>query len=210
MRVLVVGASGKTGRLVVERALAAGHQVVAFAHNEEETQKHPLAAGAEVVHGDVQNPSRLEHAMEGCQAVIDTLGGKTPWMKTDLEESAAKVILEVMHRVGARRLLVISVLGAGESGSQAPFLYEHVLLPTYLHGAIPDKNAMEATVKASDLQWVLVRPPVPKDADPTGHVEVMTAGETAHQITRADLAQFLVDQLTSDQYLGQAITVANK
>ena len=155
MKVLVVGAAGKTGRLVVERALAAGHAVTALVHGTEEDTKHPLAAGAEVVHGDVRNPSRLESAMEGHEAVIDTLGGKTPFKDTDLEASAAKVVIEVMGRVGAKRLIVISVLGAGESGEQASFLYEHVFLPTFLRGAIKDKNAMEAEVSHSGLEWVL-------------------------------------------------------
>ena len=110
---------------MVERALAAGHQVVAFVHSPEEDEKHPLPAGAEVIHGDVQNPTRLEHAMQGCAAVIDTLGGKTPWKSTELEANAAKVVLEVMGRVGAKRLIVISVLGAGDSLGQAPWAYEH-------------------------------------------------------------------------------------
>ena len=209
MKVLVVGAAGKTGRLVVEQALSAGHKVVALVHDPQEDQKHPLPAGAEVIHGDVQNPSRLEHAMQGCDAVIDTLGGKTPWKATELESGAAQVVLEVMERVGAKRLIVVSVLGAGESQEQATWMYEHILIPTFLRGAVKDKNAMEAEVRASSVEWVLVRPPVLSDHAATGSVQVIPAGETAHKITRADLAKFLVDQLTSNQYLGQALTVAN-
>ena len=209
MKILVTGAAGKTGRLVVERALAAGHKVVALVHKPEEDQKHPLAVGAEIIHGDVQNPSRLEHAMESCHAVIDAIGGKTPFKSTDLETSAARVILDVMHRVGAKRLIVVSVLGAGDTREQAGFFYEHLLIPAFLSGAIKDKNAMEAEVTKSDVEWVLVRPPVLSDHDATGQVHVVAAHDKAHKITRADLAQFLVDQLTSDTYLGQAVTVAN-
>ena len=209
MKILVVGAAGKTGRLVVDRALAAGHQVVALVHSPEDEEKHPLPSGAEVIHGDVQNPTRLEHAMQGCTAVIDTLGGKTPWKATELEANAAKVVLEVMARVGAKRLIVISVVGAGTSKDQAPWAYEHILMPTYLRGAVKDKDAMEAEVSHSNVEWVLVRPPVLNDHEPTGSVRVVPTGEIAHKITRADLAQFLVDQLTSNQYLGQAVTVAN-
>ncbi len=209
MKILVVGAAGKTGRLVVERALSAGHKVVALVHNPEEDQKHPLALGAEVIHGDVQNPTRLEHAMQGCEAVIDTLGGKTPWKSTQLETNAAKVVLDVMARVGAKRLVVISVLGAGDSINQAPWAYEHIFIPTFLHGAIKDKDAMESEVSHSHVQWVLVRPPVLNDHDATGSVHIVPPGEIAHKITRADLAQFLVDQLTNNQYIGQAVTVAN-
>ena len=147
--------------------------------------------------------------MEGCHAVIDAIGGKTPFKSTDLETSAARVILDVMHRVGAKRLIVVSVLGAGDSKEQAGFFYEHILLPAFLSGAVKDKNAMEAEVSKSDVEWVLVRPPALSDHDATGQVHVVAVHDKAHKITRADLAQFLVDQLTSDRYLGQAVTVAN-
>ncbi len=209
MKILVAGAAGKTGRQVVEKALLAGHYVVAFVHNPEEDQKHPFPDSVEVIHGDVQNPTRLEHAMQGCHAVIDTLGGKTPFKSTDLEASAAKVILEVMHRVGATRLLAISVLGAADTKDQAGFFYEHLLIPLFLSGAIQDKNNMEAEVMHSDIDWTIVRPPVLTDHEATGQVHIVPAHTQAHKITRADLAQFLVDNLTSKAHTHQAITIAN-
>lgn len=209
MKVLVIGAGGKTGRLVVDRALAAGYSVKALVHDTEPLAGHPLAEGVQVIQGDVHDAETVRGAMAHCDGVIDALGGKTPYLKTDLESSAARVVLAAMRDTGTRRLVVISVLGAGESGTQAPFWYEHLLLPTFLHGAIPDKNAMEAEVKASGVEWVLVRPPVLTDDAPTGAVKVIQQGETAHKITRGDLAQFLVDQLTSDAYLGTAVVIAN-
>jgi putative NADH-flavin reductase len=216
MKVLVVGAAGRTGRLVVERAHAAGHQVVALVHDSdderkaEETGKIAFPPGVELIHGDVRNPSRLEHAMQGCQAVIDAMGGHTPWAETQLESDAAKVVIEVMHRVGAKRLIVVSVLGAHESSTQTTWAYEHLLMPTFLRGAVEDKNAMEDVVMRSDVEFVLVRPPVLEDAEPTGSVRVVEMGEIAHTITRPDLAGFLVEQLTTDAYLNSAVTVANR
>jgi putative NADH-flavin reductase len=162
-----------------------------------------------VTHGDVHDSAAVKRAMDGCEAVIDTLGGKTPFLKTDLESSAARVVLAAMKEVGAKRLVAISVLGAGDSGAQAPFWYEHLFLPTFLHGALPDKNEMEAEVKASGVDWVLVRPPILTDKEATGAVKVVTGSDIAHTITRADLAQFLVDQLGTDTYLGQAVVIAN-
>ena len=95
-----------------------------------------------------------------------------------------------MGRVGAKRLIVISVLGVGESREQAGFFYEHLMMPTFLRGALKDKEAMEEEVKRSGLEWVLVRPPVLSDSDATGSVKIVPEGETAHKITRGDLAQF--------------------
>ena len=209
MKVLVIGAAGKTGRLVVDRALAAGYSVKALVHDTETLAEHPFAEGVQIVQGDVHDPDTMRNAVTACDGVIDTLGGKTPFLKTDLESSAARVVLAAMKETGVKRLVVISVLGAGDSGKQSPFWYEHMFLPTFLHGALPDKNAMEAEVKASGVEWVLVRPPILTDDLPTGSVKVISDHEVAHKITRHDLAQFLVDQLTSDAYIGQAVVIAN-
>ena len=209
MKVLVIGASGKTGRLVVDGALAGGHSVVALVHDTGALAEHPLPAAAQVAQGDVHDAAAVRQAMEGCEGVIETLGGKKPFLKTDLEASAARVVLSAMKDTGAKRLVVISVLGAGDSGKQSPFWYEHLFLPTFLHGALPDKNAMEAEVKASGVEWVLVRPPILTDDDAKGSVQVLTGDSIAHKITRADLANFLVDQLTSDVHLGTAVVIAN-
>ena len=207
MKILVLGASGKTGRLVVDRALAAHHTVVALTHSED--PKHPFPAGVDVIHGDARNPSRLRTAMEGCHAVIDAIGGKTPFKDTDLESSTAKVVLDVMQELAVKRLIVISFLGAGDSEDQAGFFYKHLMLPLFLRGALKDKNEMEREITHSHVEWVIVRPPILSDADSTGSVKVIEEGEHAHKITRGDLAQFLVDQLTSDQHLGQHVTIAN-
>jgi uncharacterized protein YbjT (DUF2867 family) len=215
MKVLVLGAAGKTGRLVIDHALAAGHSVAALSHSPEKDDshqdhpKHLFPPQVDVFHGDAQNPTSLRQAMEGCQAVIDTIGGKTPFLNTDLESSTVRVVLNVMHELGVQRLIVISVLGAGDSEDQAGFFYRHLMMPTFLHGAMKDKNAMEAEIAASDIPWVIVRPPILSDADPKGEIIIVPAGHVAEKITRGDLARFLVDQLTSDTYLNQAVTIAN-
>ncbi len=209
MRVLVVGAGGKSGRLVVEKAVLAGHSVTALVHSQEDAKSHPFAGEVKLVTGDVHDRPLLRSAMEGCEGVIDAIGGSTPYRDTDLESTAARAVLDTMEQTGAKRLIVISVLGAGESKAQTGFFYEHLLMAVFLRGAMKDKNAMEAEVRGSSVAWTLVRPPVLSDADATGSVKIVPEGETAHKITRADLAQFLVDQLESDAYLNQAVTVEN-
>lgn len=209
MKVLVIGAAGKTGRLIVDRALASGYSVKALVHDTESLVDHPLADGVQIVQGDIHDAATVNSAMVHCDAVIDALGGKKPFLKTDLESSAARVVLNAMREQNVKRLVVVSVLGAGDSGTQSPFWYEHLFLPTFLHGALPDKNAMEAEVKASGVEWVLVRPPILTDGIPTGSVRVIAQHEVAHKITRADLAQFLVDQLSSDTHLHTAVVIAN-
>ncbi len=204
MKVLIFGAGGKTGSLTVDRALAAGHTVTVFVHND--TYQH---AGVRILTGDASDSTAVRQAVAGQDAVIDTLGGKTPYKATELETSAARNIVAAMQAEGVRRLLVVSMMGMGESAEQAPFWYEHLLLPTWLHGARQDKAGMESAVKSSGLDFVIARPPVLSDDPGKGSYTIVPEGTTTHKITRADLAAFLVDQLQSDVHLGQFVIVAN-
>ncbi len=206
MKVLVIGAGGKSGQQVVEKALAAGHTVTAFVHD---AADYPAPAGVRVIAGDATDAATVAKAVAGQDAVVDAIGGHTPYLKTELERNTAQAVVAAMRQHGVRRLVVISVLGAGDSKAQGTFLYEYLMVPTFLRGAVPDKEAMEAEVRRSALDFVLVRPPLLTDDPATGEVHVVTGENKAHKITRADLAQFIVDQLTQDTHLGQAVTVAN-
>lgn len=207
MNVLVIGAAGKTGEQVVRRALAEGHRVTALVRDA--GTYAPPSPDVRVVGGDATDPSTVAGAVEGQQGVIDTVGGKTPYLNTELERNIAAAAVAAMKQHGVRRLVVVSVLGAGDSRQKVGFLYRNLLLRTFLRGAIKDKNAMEDRVRRSGLDFVLVRPPVLKVGPATGNVKVSTGGGAAGSITRADLAAFLVDQLTDDAHLGRAVVVAN-
>ncbi len=111
MKVLVIGAAGKSGEALVNEALAAGHKVTAFVRGAAQYKK----ANVRVIAGDVLDAAAVDVAVVGQDAVIDALGGKTPWKVTTMETSAAHNIVDAMRRNGVRRLLKISVIGAGES-----------------------------------------------------------------------------------------------
>jgi putative NADH-flavin reductase len=205
MKIIVFGAGGKTGRLVVTKALAAGHAVTVFVH----TAGQQNRAAVHVVEGDAEDPVAVRAAVSGQDAVIDTIGGKTPYKDTELERATAKNIVDAMQAEGVRRLIVVSMMGIGESSEQAPFWYEHLLMPTFLRGSTKDKTAMESAVQASGLDFVIARPPILSEEPGTGAIHVLPAPTKGHKITREDLAQFLVDQLVDDRYLRQAVVVAN-
>ncbi len=207
MKVLVLGATGKTGSLVVERAVAKGHAVTVLVRDAEKLHQRDKVR---VLIGDATEPEDVVKAMDGNDAVIDTIGGTTPYKDTTLERTAAHNVVEAMKTKGARRLVVISMMGLGDSREQAPFWYEHLLMPTFLRGSTKDKAALEQEVNASGLDFVIARPPILKDDRAKGAVTVLDKEGTGHEITRADLANFLVDQLDDDQYLGRAVTVVNR
>lgn len=206
MNVLIIGASGRTGGLTAVRAVAAGHQVTALVRHP--ADYHP-PAGVRVLAGPATDPAALGAAMSGQEAVIDTIGGKTPYRTTDTETLVAKALLGAMKHHGARRLIAVSALGVGDSKPQGTFLFRHLILPLFLRGSTRDKAQMEEAVRASGVEFVLVRPAVLTDQEAQGWARVIAPGETADKITRADVAQFLVGQLESDAYLGRAVTIAN-
>jgi len=205
MKVLVIGAAGRSGEAVVNEALAAGHTVTAFVRAGGRYQK----ANVRVVAGDVLDAAAVNAAVTGQDAVIDALGGKTPWKVTTMETIAAHNIVSAMQQNGVRRLLKISVVGAGESVKNAGFFNEHLLMRTFLRGLLVDKAGMEAEIEASSLDWTLVRPPMLTEHEKTGVARVLSTegGEKAHKIGRADLAAFMVQQLESRRYVRQAVTV---
>ena len=207
MNVLVVGAAGRTGQAVVEQAVAAGHQVTAFVR---QAAKYKVPQHVRVIEGDATDSVAMDAAVLGQDAVLDTIGSKTPYKATTLESSAAHVIITAMQHHGVRRLVVTSMMGQGDSMANAAF-YGPLLMATFLRGDDKDKGAMESAVVGSDLDWVILRPPFLTDDPAQGHVRVFEAAtrETAHKITRTDLAAFMVAQLTTDEHLHQAVTIAN-
>ena len=204
MKIVVFGASGKTGSMVVEKAKAAGYEITAFTHGDGVSP-----SGVRVVSGDASDADAVRRAVAGQDAVIDTIGGNTPWKDSGLETSTAKATIAGMKAEGVRRLLVISALGVGDSAGQASFIYGKLLMPTMLRGAVKDKGHMEEEVDASGLDFVIARPALLSDEPENGAMKVVPEPEKAKHTRRGDLAQFLINQLTSDTYLGQAVVVAN-
>lgn len=206
MKVLVIGAAGKTGKSVVEQALAAGHAVTAFVHSAN-GYKVP---NFRVIEGDARDSVKMDEAVLGQDAVVDTIGGKTPYKVTTLEPTVANTIINSMKKHGVRRLVVTSMFGEGESMANVP-IYERILFSTFLRGADTDKKAMESVVRSSDLDWVILRPAVLNDGPALGNVRIFDSktGEKAHKISRADLASFMIAELSNNEHLHQTLTIAN-
>ena len=114
-----------------------------------------------------------------------------------------------MKATGVRRLIVVSAMGVGDSAQQAGFVYGKLLMPTMMRGVVKDKTHMEDEIDASGLDFVIARPAALSDDPENGALKVVPEPGRATHTRRGDLARFLVEQLTSDAHLGQAVTVAN-
>lgn len=127
MRVLVIGAAGKTGQLVIQAAVAAGHHVTAFGHH---TASYDAPLGVTKTEGDATDSAVLNSAMVGQEAVINAIGGGAPFYDTGLELNTAKAIIPAMRGNGVGRLIAISMMGAGNSKEHTNSLLERMLLAT--------------------------------------------------------------------------------
>jgi len=166
-------------------------------------------AGVRVIIGDALKPEDVIKATDKQDAVVECIGGTKPWKKQTLERDVMRNIVKATEDSATKRLVVVSAMGVGESANQSPWWYRYLMVPTFLRGSTADKAAMETIVLSSKLDWVIARPPILKDGAATGKVQVLEPGETGHAITRADLALWLVAQLESKNYVGQAVVVAN-
>ena len=201
MKVLVLGATGGTGRLIVRDALAKGHSVVALVRSK--ARAHDLR-GADMIEGDARDEGALMRALNGCDAVVSSLGtGLSPFREVSLLTVATRALVTAMTRNGVRRLVCISALGVGDSHGHGGFVFDRLFLPLLLSHAYKDKDGQEAAIRASALDWVVVRPAMLTNDPARGSVRAVTdlAGVKGGKIARADVARFVVEQLTTDTWL---------
>jgi nucleoside-diphosphate-sugar epimerase len=137
MKVLVLGATGGTGRLIVHDAQEKGHSVVALVRS---TARADLP-GADMIEGDARDEGALMRALDGCDAVVSSLGtGVSPFSEVSLLTEATRALLPAMTRSGVRRLICISALGVGDSRGYGGFVFDRLSQPLLLRHAYKDKG----------------------------------------------------------------------
>jgi putative NADH-flavin reductase len=200
MQIALFGVTGGTGRQVLEQALAAGHRVTALVRDP--TKLGQANGGLTVIEGNVLNRSDVARTVAGSDAVICALGN-TRNNPATVVSTGTQNIVEAMRQHNVRRLIVVTSLGVGDSKEQVPFFFK-VLSWTVLRNAMREKAAQEAIVRASGLDWTIVRPGGLTDGPRTGRYRAgLDPKIKAGQIARADVAAFLLQQLTDQTFLHQ-------
>ncbi len=201
MKLALFGATGGTGVEILTQAIAAEHTVVALVRNPEKITVQQIQLTT--VTGDVLEQADVDKVVAGSDAVICTLGNTSnnPDM---VVSTGTKHIIDAMQRYGVQRLIVVSSLGVGDSKDQVPFFFK-VLMKTALRKVMKDKEAQEQLVRNSGLTWTIVRPGGLTDKPRTGNYQVSTDSSTvAGQIPRADVADFVLQELTKNAYIHKA------
>ena len=203
MKLLIFGSTGGTGRELLQQALEQGHSVTTFVRDPAKLDdiKH---TNLQVVRGDVLDPAVVESAVAGQEAVLSTIG--TGAKRTTLREVGTRHIVEAMEKTGVKRLVCQSSLGVGDSRANLPFFTKYIIVAVFLRHAFADHEHQEVVVKQSSLDWIIVRPPHLTNGTRTGvyrHGFSTTDTRLKLKISRADVADFMLKQLTDDTYLHQ-------
>ena len=201
MKLVIFGSTAGTGRELLKQALEDGHDVSAFARTPEKIDDLGHA-NLRVVQGDVLDSGAVAEAVEGQEAVFCTIGAGAG--RTTLREDATRNIVQAMDAAGVQRLICQSSLGVGDSRANLGFFTKHVIVGFFLRHAFADHERQEAVIKQSSLKWTIVRPPHLLDTLRTGvyrHGFAPTDRDIKGQISRADVADFMLKQLTDDSYV---------
>jgi uncharacterized protein YbjT (DUF2867 family) len=205
LRVLVIGATGGTGRQLVQRALDQGHQVTAFVRNPSKLALEH--ANLRIVKGNVLDYASVESAMRGQSAVLCALGHKRFFYPNKIQSNGMRNILRAMKACDVPRLVSESALGIGNSVGRLGLPHTFFVLPLILPFYMWDKLRQEELIIASDRDWVIVRPGMLTNGAATGsyrHGRKVGNYFWPVRIARADVADFMLKQLTDDAYIGAA------
>jgi putative NADH-flavin reductase len=249
MNLIVLGATGGTGRRLIEQALAQEHTVTAFVRSPAKVQRSHQ--NLKVVPGNILDENTVATAIEGQDAVLSTLGVRPPVMlfliitlltqlvvhfatirppvsrlvswgipilallvlfrRNTTLSTGTRYVISGMQRHKVRRVICESSLGIGDTRWRLGFLYNVMLIPLFLRNVFVDKETQERIIRESGLDWVIVRPTALTNGPYTGHYRV--GSDIGHwffpsKISRADVADFMLKQIVSEEYLHKSPSIA--
>lgn len=208
-RLLVIGATGGTGRQLVLQALERGYTVTAFVR-----RRGQLKVESErltVCEGDVLDPVAVDRAMTGQDAVLCALGHKRFLFPTRILSTGTANLLAAMTAHGVARLVCLTSMGLGGSVGRLGLLHTLCILPLVLPFYFWDKARQERLIGASETLWTVVRPCTLTDGARTGRLRTGPRSGSyllTRTIARADVAAFMLAQLDSAENIGRPVEIA--
>lgn len=218
MKVLVVGATGGSGRAVVTELVRRGHDVTALSRHASALAAEPAFRGVRGVDGDAADPAVVGPLVAGQDAVVMTLGISEGAVRVrlrgpahtslDIRSRGTRAVVEAMRTHGVRRLVVQTSYGVGETRPLLP-LANRVIFAVLLRPQIADTEVQHALVRSSGLDWVSVQPVTLTDAAEPGLPFVSTTGELrGTTVARARVGRFLAEAVETDRWVGRTVSLS--
>jgi putative NADH-flavin reductase len=208
-KILILGATGPTGRHIVAQALNRGFDVTALVRSPEKTVE---LKGVKLVIGDARDEKSLRKAVKGRDAVISALGTPaSPFREVTLLSTATKALVSAMEAENVSRLVAITGIGAGESRGHGGFAFDKLIFPLLLRNVYADKDRQETIIRESRLDWTIVRPAVLNNKPGRGQIRALTDLGDFHggSISREDVATFVLDQVQANQWMRKSPLISN-
>jgi putative NADH-flavin reductase len=206
--IVIVGASRGIGLELLDQALQRGHRVTALFRSQQGfTRRHERLR---TVIGNVIDQEIVNTAVAGQDVVYWTIGIKPTLKPVTVFSEGTQHLLRAMRDANVRRLICITGIGAGDSRGHGGFFYDLIIHPLLLRTIYEDKDRQEELIRASDTDWIIVRPGFLTNWPLTGHYRIITdiTGVTAGKISRADVAHFMLENIVSREYVGKTVLLA--
>jgi len=201
MNILIYGASGATGHELVNQALTKGDIVTAFVRNPSKLKV--THQNLKIIQGDVTNYQLVEETTKGQEGVLSALGASSPFKYDQSVVDGVSNIIRAMKTVGVSRFIYMSFIGVKESRNSAGFVIKYIA-PKLLSTEIAGHEVRESMIKQSQLKWTIVRPPTltkgKRKSQFRSGEDITSKGFTV-SISRADVADFMLQQLTDSSFL---------
>jgi putative NADH-flavin reductase len=208
MKVAIFGASGATGRLLTRRCADAGYQVTALLRHPETFLLRTLVRS---ISGSAFDPAAVAQTIEGADVVLSALGANS-LAKEDVLERAVPQIVAAMQEQGVRRIIALGSAGAKAGAlDQQPawrrWIVENIVYKTLLKWPVASQRSQYATLSASGLDWTMPMPPMLTNGPGHGkwRIDPDALPRNASRISREDVADFMMQQITNPQWIGKAV-----
>ena len=210
MRLLVLGSTGPTGLLLLQQARDRLWSVTTVVRSPDKLAHIP--GQVDIVRGNVFDPSALASALRGADAAISVLGAHAGVLgkgATDVYSASARALCEALPEAGVRRLVFCTSAGVERDDPAEKLFYRRIAKPLFLQRGYDDMAEAESLIRASAMDWVLVRPGRLVGRDPSAPLRVSPRWRPAGgvDVSRVALANFLIEQVTDDTWLRGTPTI---
>ena len=210
MKLIIFGATGGTGKLLVEQALTAGNQVIVYVRNP--NKLNIKSERLTIIEGELANKEKIESALKGVDAVLSVLGPRGGSKGKPLTQGMQNIITG-MKKQSVRRLIVTSTLSTKDHQDIPEFRVKVLvtLVRILMHAAYEEIVSMANIVRVSDLDWTIVRLAMLNNKPKSGKVRAGYLGksEVGLWISRADIADFMLKQVQDTKYFQKAPVISN-
>ncbi|GAW25806.1 hypothetical protein SAMD00023353_1301700 [Rosellinia necatrix] len=223
MQLLVLGGSGRTGKLIIEKAISKGHNVVALVRSPSSLATHPsltVVQGTPMKHEDIARafgawptpPEAVLVALSLKRTSESPFAPLSPDSPIRIMEDSVANALSVMKEFGTKRIAILNQWGAGNSFGSMNLLFRAMFKYTTMKYGLAAHNAIDEEIRQTDVEFILVRACVLADGDAAPVRLYPDDGkdiEFLPKITRASVARFMIGTCEKDDFVGKSPVISN-